>query len=44
MTATERAQMREELRRLERRRMVFDAVSCFGAFAMIIALFFVLAL
>lgn len=44
MTATERAQMREEMRMQERKQLVLDAVGCFGGFAVIIAFFFVVAL
>ena len=44
MTAYEKSKMREQVRREELRQQTFDAVLCFGAFAAIIALFFVLAL
>lgn len=44
MTATERARMREEMRREERRRLAVDTVAVMGGFATLVALFWVLAL
>lgn len=44
MTATERARMREEMRREERRRLAVDTAVVMGGFATLVALFWALAL
>ena len=44
MTATERARMREEMRREERRRLAVDTAAVTSGFAVLVALFWVLAL
>lgn len=44
MTATERARMREEMRREERRRLAVDTAVVMGGFTALVALFWVLAL
>ena len=44
MTATERARMREEMRREERRRLAVDTAAVMGGFDTLVALFWVLAL
>lgn len=44
MTAYEKAKLREQLRKDRRRQTAVDVVTCFGGFATIIAIFFVLAM
>lgn len=44
MTAYEKSKLREQMRKEQRRQAAVDLATCFGGFATIIALFFVLAL
>lgn len=44
MTAYEKAKLREQMRNDKHRQTAADVATCFGGFATIIAIFFVLAL